>query len=277
MNKNPLVSVICLCHNQAFYVREAIDSVFNQTYEHVELIIVDDGSIDGSPKEILSAISGKKIEFISHQKNLGNCTAFNSGFRKSKGDFIIDLAADDVLLPDRIAEGLQTFNQKNIGVEFCNVMNINKFGAQLGTHFHTSSRVPEGDIYLDLIKKYFISPPGMMIKREVLEELNGYDESLLYEDFDFWVRSSRLYAYGYTDKVLVEKRKLKKSHSGSQFMFRNKHQRSTLKVCRKILSLNKNSEEKKALKKRCRYEIKQCIKFGNLELILPFIQIVKSS
>lgn len=269
--------MICLCHNQAPFVREAIDSVLNQTYPHIELIVVDDGSHDKSQQVISQTVSDTQIQFICIEKPLGNCQAFNQGFRKSTGDFIIDLAADDILLPERIAKGLHTFESKEIGVEFCNVLNVDGAGHKLHPHFLAEAEVPEGDLYLPLIEKYFISPPGMMMKREVLDELDGYDESLNYEDFDFWIRSSRNYAYGYTSEVLVKKRDLKRSHSKSQFKFRNKHQRTTLKVCQKIKSLNRSKPEDRALDKRCRYEIKRCIKYGNFELIPAFLRLISKS
>ena len=237
MSSKPLVSVICLCHNQAPYVKEAISSVLNQSYKDIELIIVDDGSTDESKEVITSAIGDTDTLFISNSKSEGNCKAFNKGFRESRGSYIIDLAADDALLPSRIMEGLKTFQKKEIGVEFCNVMNIDRHGKQLDVHFKKGIDVPEGGIYRHLIERYIISPPGMMIQRKVLEDLNGYDEFLHYEDFDFWIRSSRTHEYGYTNNVLVNKRILKHSHSKSQFKFRNKHQKSTLEVCEKILEL----------------------------------------
>lgn len=274
MNNGSLVSVICLCHNHADFVEEAIQSVMNQNHENVELIVVNDGSTDQSKERILSLMSTYSFHFIDLDRSIGNCKAFNIGFRKSTGDYIIDLAADDLLLSDRITYGLATFKAKDIGVEYCNVENISIDGTSISTHFNHDDDPPEGDIYVDLIAKYIISPPGMMIKREVMEHLNGYDELLSYEDFDFWIRSSRLYPYGYTDKVLVRKRLLKHSLSKRQFTFRNRHQRSTLRVCQKIKTLNHSPSEAEALTKRCWYEIKQCIRYGNLELIPHYLKLL---
>ena len=270
--KEPLVSVICLCHNQAAFVATAIHSVLEQTHQNVELILVDDGSTDDSKNVIKESLKGTAITFIDIPEAVGNCKAFNRGFKASKGDFIIDLAADDLLLPDRIKKGLETFSSKNIGVEYCDVELINENGALM---FVQSERYEprEGNIYADLIRRYFISPPGMMIKRKVLEELDGYDESLSYEDFDFWIRSSRLFEYGFTNLVLVKKKQLRDSLSASQKHFRSKHQKSTLQVCKKIKELNRSEEEDSALKRRIFYEVKQCIRTGNLNLIPAFIKL----
>ncbi len=272
MNESPLVSVICLCHNHADYVSASIQSVLDQTHKNVELIVVDDGSKDGSKEIICEKLKKTSVQFIDIPTSIGNCKAFNQGFFSSKGDYIIDLAADDLLMPDRVALGLETFASKDIGVTFCNVINCDANGDKIDIHFYTPP--PEGDIYLELIKNYFISPPGMMMSRKVLEDLNGYDETLSYEDFDFWIRSSRNYNYGYTNKVLVKKTLLKNALANKQFKFRSKHQKSTLAVCKKIQNLNRINEERNALKKRCLYEIKQCLKQGNLGLIPSFIRLM---
>ncbi|MEP1032943.1 glycosyltransferase [Ekhidna sp.] len=280
MNQLPLVSVVCLCHNHLSHLRRSIQSVLSQSYPYVELIVVDDGSTDGSKEMIQAIIEDKNIQYIDIPSSIGNCTAFNLGFEKTKGAYIIDLAADDVLLPERIMKGINSFLNSDAGVTFCDVMNLDENGVELGTHFKRNrndvliENVPEGDIYVELIERYFISPPGMMIKREVIEELSGYDESLSYEDFDFWIRSSRNWQYSFTDDVLVQKRKLSGSLSEQQFRYKSKHQKTTLKVCQKIKELNRSGEEKSALRRRCLYEMRQCIRQGNFRLIPEFLKLL---
>src|SRR5687767_10345969 len=102
----------------------------------------------------------------------------------------------------------------------------------------------------------------MMFRRKVIEKLGGYDETLLYEDFDFWIRSSRQFLYCYIPEVLVKKRVVGKSQSNDQFKFFTRYSRSTFKVCEKIFHLNLTAEEKEALAKRTRYEV-----FLNLRLL----------
>ena len=110
----PLVSVICLCYNQARWVEDSIKSVLNQTYNNIQLIVVDDKSTDNSATVIRNLLADKpQIKFISNSKNLGNCKAFNRALKEAKGQYIIDLAADDVLLPNRITEGVNTFQKKD--------------------------------------------------------------------------------------------------------------------------------------------------------------------
>ena len=273
---SPLVTVICLVHNQLPYLEEAITSVLNQDYPYVELIVVDDGSTDGSKESIRDLIKSVEFQFVDIPASVGNCTAFNRGLDIATGDFIIDLAADDVLHKNRVTVGVERLQETGYGVHYSNAELIAANGDHLALHNDRfDHKMPEGDIYSRLVRGYLVCPTTMMIKREVFDELEGYDESLSYEDFDFWVRSSRVFPYCYSDQVLVKKRILKGSHAATHAKFRNRHQRTTLEVCRKILNLNKTMEDRKALKIRCWHEIRECIKKGNLELLPDYLSILK--
>ncbi|MEP4533266.1 MAG: glycosyltransferase [Cyclobacteriaceae bacterium] len=278
MSTTPLVSVICLCHNHARFVEAAIRSVWSQTYQNVELIVVDDGSSDDSADIIKKTIEGSAATFIELKENIGNCKAFNIGFKQSKGAFVIDLAADDMLLPPRIELGINDFlnSSEKAGVHFSDVFLANESGQIIKTMYERDQsgqlleEIPVDDIYSNLISKYFISAPSMMIRREVMEELKGYDESLAYEDFDFWIRSARRHHYIFNKAPLVKKRMVSGSHAKSQRKPFNRHQKSTLAVCRKIFDLNKKPEEYDQLITRCKYEIRQCVMTLNFGLAFKY-------
>lgn len=274
----PLVSVICLCYNHERFVAEAIKSVLSQTYPNIELIVVDDASTDGSAEVIRDAVkTNPSIRSVLLRENVGNCKAFNAGLQYASGDFLIDLAADDLLLPTRVAEGVKTFNEhgSSYGLHFSDAEYINENGGFL--YYHSTRFphhiVPQGDVYRYLIKWYFICPTSVMFKKEVIEQLGGYDETLMYEDFDFWIRSSRTFKYCYTDKVLVKKRILPNSLSSRQFQRRSRYQETTYRVCEKIRLLNKTKEEALALNKRLIYETAQAIKMMNFALAVKFIKL----
>jgi len=280
----PLVSVICVSFNHASFIEEAIDSVIDQTYKNVELIIVDDCSTDNTRVQI-DHFKEKypEIKVVFNETNLGNCRSFNIGFRLSKGQFIIDLAADDVLLSDRIATGVEAFEniEDEYGVHFSDAEIIDSDGKLLDHHFKRDSdgkirkTVPQGYIYPQLLEGYHICSPTMMFKRSLLEDLGGYDESLAYEDFDFWVRSSKKFKYSFTDKVLVKKRLLDSSHSKNQYARNSRILESTCMVCEKAELINENERDRLALVRRIRYELKQAIFSGNMEVAKRFYRILR--
>ena len=277
----PLVSVICLCFNHGRFINQAIESVVNQTYDNIELIVIDDTSHDESQNIIEKASKIHGFKTIFNTGNLGNCKSFNNGFRLSKGKYLIDLAADDLLEPDRIQIGVEELERKGdcYGVHFCDVELLDENGKSLRTHYKRDAKgnlqeeVPSGDIYTDLVARYLISAPSMMMSRKVLEELNGYDEQLSYEDFDFWVRSARNYQYTFSDKVLVKKLILKDSLSSIQYHRKNKHALSTARVCEKIQEMNKNENENQALLRRVNYELKWDLVTENWEAVQSLIEL----
>jgi glycosyltransferase involved in cell wall biosynthesis len=275
----PLVTVICLCYNHEKYLLEAVNSITDQSYQNIEIIIVDNGSIDNSQKLIKNLVSehpGIKMNLLN--ENLGNCRAFNIGLSESEGEYIIDLSADDVLLPDRIEEGIKSFERYGLdyGVNFTDAIYIDNSGKVLGPHYKRDKNgllkdsVPEGNVYTELLTRYFICTPTMMMRKSVLDHLGGYDESLSYEDFDFWVRSGKITKYCYTDKILVKKRLLKNSLSSSQYKKNSHMLRSTFLVCLKAEKLNETESETNALRSRSKYEFRKAFFSGNLREAYQF-------
>lgn len=261
-----LITIICICHNHEKYLSEAINSAINQSYQNIEIIIVDNGSRDDSQKLIKKLASDHPdIKMILLNENLGNCRAFNLALSESKGEYIIDLSADDVLLTDRIKEGLKSFKEygQEYGVNFTDAVYIDNSGKILSQHYKRDEKgqlkdhVPEGNVYVDLLERYFICTPTMMMRKSVLDQLEGYDENLTYEDFDFWIRSGKITQYCYTDKILVKKRVLENSLSSNQYKRKSRMLRSTYLVCLKAEKLNNTESETKALNLRCKYEFRK--------------------
>ena len=113
MKTNPRVSVIINNYNYGLFLREAIDSALNQTYSHTKVIVVDDGSTDDS-REIIASYRDRIISVL--KKNGGQASAFNAGFAVSQGDIICFLDADDIFMPDKVAEIVEIFRcQQDIG------------------------------------------------------------------------------------------------------------------------------------------------------------------
>lgn len=266
------MSVICLCFNHARFVGEAVRSVANQTYKQLQIIVVDDCSEDDSAGEILKL----KSEFPSLlifllPENVGNCKAFNEAYKHVTGEFVIDFATDDVMLPDRIEKQVLHFEkcERNVGVVFTDATYINEKGEFLRNHFEYLFRknlirhIPQGDVYRDVLSTYFIPGPTMMFRREVLDQLGGYDEELTYEDFDFWVRSARNFQYAFLNEKLTRIRKLRQSMSTGWYVPGDRQLHSTYLVCRKAQQLNRDQGDQQALIKRVQYEFRQSVLSGN--------------
>lgn len=266
--QSPLVTVVCLCYNHVDYLWEAVESVLNQTYRNIQIVIVDDASTDASAAEITQlAKQYPSVELLLLNQNVGNCKAFNSALHLIKGDFVIDFATDDVMTPDRIEKQVNFFAtlDESTGVVFTDAVYIDREGKFLRNHYEyllkkkLLHQIPQGDVYRDVLAKYFIASPTMMMRRSVLDYLGGYDETLTYEDFDFWVRSARLFKYAFLNERLTKIRKTGSSMSAGWYVPGDKQLYSTYLVCKKAQKLNKDEEDANALVIRVRYEFRQSV------------------
>jgi glycosyltransferase involved in cell wall biosynthesis len=281
----PLVTVVCLCYNHAPFIEEALRSIARQTYHPIQILIVDDGSTDHSKSVIKSFIEEfPQVDFLPLLTNLGNCAAFNAVWPEVKGDFIIDFATDDVMTPDRIEKQVNEFSKlgHEYGVVFTDATYIDQNGMKLRDHYDylfkkkLIDKIPSGDVYRDVLSTYFIASPTMMSRKEVFEMLNGYDENLVYEDFDFWVRSARNYKYAFLNEKLTFIRKLEKSMSSGWYVRGDRQLHSTYLVCKKALGLNRDEEDRSALLKRIRYELRQAVFSQNHEEAQSFFSLLET-
>ncbi|MDR6843776.1 glycosyltransferase [Flavobacterium granuli] len=286
MQNNPLVTIICLCYNHEAYVVESLNSVINQSYPFIELIIVDDFSIDSSKTIIRTWLEkNPQIQFITNETNLGNTKSFNKALKIAKGEYIIDLAADDILLPNCVTlqlEGFKNSHHKNLGVVYGNVELISENGVFESYYFpvNDQKKIIEnritGDIYQSVLSGgNSICSVSAIIKKTVFDHLQGYDETLAYEDLDFWIRASRQYEFDFIDEPLVQKRTVTNS-LGSDF-FKKKDSRakkinhSTYLILKKAIELNRTRNEDLAIQKRIHNEIIHTLKINDFGLFLKLI------
>lgn len=276
------VAVICLCFNHEKYVEEAMNSALAQNYP-VELIVVDDASADNSVRKIRDFVklhSDINIQTLFFEKNVGNCKAFNSALELTEADYIIDLAADDILLPERVEVGVKNMElNPRVAINFTNANYINEEGRFMNCHFDINTyreskvEVPQGDVFHHILERYFICSPSMMYRASFFKEIGGYDESLAYEDFDLMLRLSRNHPFSYADQVLVEKRIVNASMSTKQYKSGSGQLESTLKICKKAFEMVRNKREKRALLKRIAYEAKQAFVYKRFLLFIAFIKL----
>ena len=128
----PRVSIVITCFNYGRYVREAIASALAQTYEHVEVVVVDDGSTDASPVVIRQFAD--RVKSI-RQENQGHVPAFNRGFAESSGDLVFFLDADDMLYPDAARACVSAWAGDTAKVQF-DLDHIDADGGQLRLAVH---------------------------------------------------------------------------------------------------------------------------------------------
>lgn len=276
MQNFPLVSIICLSYNHEDYVVEALNSVINQTYPNIELLIADDCSTDNSVEIIQNWLQHHpKVHFSVNEKNLGNTKTFNQLAKKAKGDYIIDLAADDVLLPNCVEKQVSTFqnsNFSNLGIVYGNLIEIDENGSSLRNYYTEEDHPESGDIYKMVIGRTTkICSVSSMVKKSVFEKLGFYDEKLAYEDLDLWIRASREFDFEYINEVLAYKRETPNSLS-SHFLIKNnsrtkKLNTSTFKILNNAYHLNKSKNEHQALLGRIRFEMFKFIKARNFTLL----------
>ena len=170
-----LVSVIIPCYNAERWIDEAIQSALNQTYSPVEVIVVDDGSSDGSWKKIQEF--GSRV-IAETGPNRGGSAARNRGFVLSRGDYIQFLDADDYLLPKKIPRQVAFLEASGADVVY---------GDWRHEHFlpDGSSQLEEiavsgaqADVLSALLSGWWVAPAALLFRRHVLEKTGGWDESL---------------------------------------------------------------------------------------------------
>ncbi|NBW27165.1 MAG: glycosyltransferase family 2 protein [Flavobacteriaceae bacterium] len=279
MQENPLVSIICLAFNHEKYVVETLNSVVEQSYQPIELIIVDDCSTDNTKLVINNwLLSHPEVQFIVNEANRGNTKSFNNALKFAKGEYIIDLAADDLIVPNGIELQINAFQNskyKNLGVVYGNAEIINEDGSFNSYYFPVDedrkviAKRATGDIYSSVLSTGdSICSVSALFKKSVFDFLEGYDETLDYEDLDSWIRTSREYEFDFIDEVLVKKRTVANSLGSNFYKKKHKINISTYIILKKALKLNRSKIEDLALQKRVHHEIIHSLKYRSLNLLI---------
>ncbi|QTY27707.1 glycosyltransferase [Flavobacterium sp. CS20] len=208
MKKLPLVSIIAVCYNHAKYVIETLESIKNQTYSNIELIIMDDCSTDNSVEVIKLWI--KKTNYpcrlIAHQENQGLCKTLNEALRLIKGEYYQGLACDDVILKEKIKTQVKLFKElkDEYAVIYSDAYLMNDksqlyYGNFIQRYKPKILEVPYGNIYQELINTNFIPAMSVLIKTDLVRKIDGYDEKLTYEDYDLWLRLAKNYKFYFSN------------------------------------------------------------------------------
>ncbi len=175
-----VVSIVIPCYNAGAFLDETIQSALAQTFEQLEVILVDDGSTDSATMELIARAPWRRTRVL-RQENMGPSAARNAGIRVARGEFILPLDADDKIDPTYVAKAVAILkDQPGVGIVYCKAM---KFGKESGTWELPAYTLRE--IVIDNV--IFCSA---LFRKTDWEVVGGYNERLRkgMEDYDFWIK-----------------------------------------------------------------------------------------
>lgn len=217
----PLVSVIIPAYNAEAFIQRTIESVLQQTYTNLEVIVVDDGSTDHTAEIVQKlAQTDSRLKFIQ-QPNSGVAAARNLAIEKSQGEFVAPIDADDIWYPTNIEKQVQCMlrSPHSVGVVYSWSADIDEED-DLTDEFRAS--LIEGNVYLALICHNFLgNSSSSLIRKTAIEAVGGYTTKLLEqhaqgcEDWDLYLRLAEAYEYRVVPELLVGYRKISSSMSCS--------------------------------------------------------------
>ncbi len=186
MNDFPLVSVLMPVFNVQEYICEAIDSIVNQTYSNIEIIIVDDCSSDGTFRLCEQyATSDERIKLLKNEKNSKICKSLNYGLKYCSGDYILRMDGDDIASLDRIENLLEAIIRSNMDLVSSFTINIDEGGVEKS---RTMFPISPGNMK-SFYRHISVCSHNWLAKRSVYEVLGGYRNIPSVEDFDFLQRA----------------------------------------------------------------------------------------
>ncbi len=202
MSNSPLVSVIIPAYKAEKYLAETVQSVFDQTHQNWELLIVDDGSPDGQEQAIAPLVAAdNRVQYIK-QKNAGVAAARNHGFSKSKGEFVAFLDADDVWFANNLQLKIAKFESNPAyGLVHSDLAIIDENSVPTGE----TKQGKEGQLLHDLLSwqgTCIPTPSSILVKRTVIEKVGLFDLELSNAaDQEFFFRVASQYLIGRVAKV----------------------------------------------------------------------------
>ncbi len=204
MAKDPraLVSVVIPTYNRWPMVGEAVDSVLAQTASDYELIVVDDGSTDETPRRLRDY--GVRLEVLTQDRR-GVAAARNLGVSRASGSHLAFLDSDDLWDPRKLQRQVD-FMERSPDVKICQTDEIwIRNGVRVNPR--NKHRKPSGDIFRASLELCLVSPSAVMMRRELFERAGGFDESLpVCEDYDLWLRISKDTEIPLVPEALVTRR-----------------------------------------------------------------------
>lgn len=251
LNNFPLVTIGIPVFNGAKYLSETLQSISKQTYKNLELIIIDDGSSDASFTicSQWAKLNHFPVCLLKNDSNLGLTKTCNIILRQAKGQYLQMFGQDDIMLPQKISNNVNLFEQQNenVAIIYSRVQLIDEasklinqdYFERIGYKLNTNE-----DTFLELIKLNFISAPSVIMRTSIIKDSGGYDEDLQFEDWDLWLRLSREYQLLFSDNIDTYYR----MHKGSMMADRNKEvtiirNHANIRMFKKYLGYKENYDD----------------------------------
>jgi glycosyltransferase involved in cell wall biosynthesis len=232
--KNPAISVIIGVFNGERYIRDAVASVLSQSFSDFELLIIDDGSTDGTA-DVIKRFSDARIRY-HYQENLGISAARNAGIKHSKGNYIAFLDCDDIWLEDRLMKQHDLLSENAAtGAVYsdCYIAGESIDDTKYGRGFFSIVSPKKGRIFKELLSANMIPSPTMLIRKECFERTGLFDTSLSSAaDYDMWLRIAREYNFDFLKEPLAKYRE----HAGGMSKNRAKAIEDALRVFAKFVN-----------------------------------------
>lgn len=255
-----LVSVIIPTYNRAAYILEAVESVLSQTYKHVELIVVDDGSTDATGELLLQ--QGEKLTIL-HTSHEGPGAARNCGIAAARGDYIAFLDSDDVWLPEKLRLQTRFFHDLP---DAC-VCQTEEIWIRNGVRVNPMKKHKKysGWIFEQCLPLCIVSPSSVIIRRSVFDRVGVFDEAYpACEDYELWLRIAARYPIYLIDTPLIIKRGGHADQQSRQIPTLDHYRiRALCKILDSaILNPMQHGQVLEELKKKCRIYGSGCLKRG---------------
>lgn len=202
---SPTVSVVLPTYNRADSLPEAIDSVVDQTYEDFELIVVDDGSTDGT-ESIVEDVDDERVQYVGFEENRGANVARNAGIEAAEGRYIAFQDSDDRWCPRKLEQQVARMDSTSdeVGVVYTGWLRVSDENRTYRPSRDRAMR--SGDIHDELLHGNFVTTPATLVRRECFEVAGRFDEQLpRLQDWELWLRISEHFEFELIDEPLVEK------------------------------------------------------------------------
>lgn len=248
--ENPLVSVLMSTYNRYDFLRESVESILNQTYSNLELIVVLEFCENQEKiEQILNSYHDKRIRIIKNKEKLGFPRSLNVGFDLAKGKYVARMDDDDISLPQRLEKQVE-FMEENPEIGACGTRA--EFFMYASGVFEYIPTDPE-DVKVKMLSFSTICHPSIMMRKKSFDQYNlRYDPDYFTEDYELWSRAIKYFKIANLDEILLMYRASKQNATAgsNEEKIHSSHKRIVQNQCREYLGIELTDNELELLQGR---------------------------